>query len=322
MDPPFSLAGNRFDQSTYKGRILGFLDVVDPRLLLCDDEELAASQKLLEQFKEGATPAGTTEQQLWAAKKTVESIVHPTLGEPIPLPLRMAAFVPMNVPAIAGMLSTTSVPGQLFWQWWNQTYNSALNYANRGGGTVTTQELATGYGLAVGSACSLAWALKWAAANGPPLVQKLGTKPRAIPYVTVAMAGAANIYFSRRVEIEQGVAVCLDDGTEVGVSQEAAKQGVLQTVLSRGLFLPLPVLVLPPLLMGGLGKAGLPVTGRMKLPMELICITVCLTAALPACIAAFPQRLELDTDSLEPRFHALTDASGGKVAKLYSNKGL
>jgi len=49
-------------------------------------------------------------------------------------------------------------------------------------------------------------------------------------YVSVALSGAANIYFSRRVEIEQGVTVCSLDGTELGVSQEAAKQGILQTV--------------------------------------------------------------------------------------------
>lgn len=71
-------------------------------------------------------------------------VMHPSLGEPIPPYLRMSSFIFANVPIIAGMLATTSVPGQLFWQFANQTYNSALNYANRAGASVSTEELATG----------------------------------------------------------------------------------------------------------------------------------------------------------------------------------
>ena len=230
--------------------------------------------------------------------------------------------MPVNVPIVAGMLATSSVPGQLFWQFTNQTYNSGLNYANRAGASVSTTELFTNYGLAVGTACGLAAALKHVSTTGPPMIRKLGAKPWAIPYLSVAAAGAANIYFSRRGELEQGVQVCREDGTAMGVSQEAAKQGLLQTIASRGIALPLPLLVLPPVLVGAVSR--LPGLGspRLKAPLELAAVTVALCGAVPAAIALFPQKLALDPTSLESRFHNLTDSEGKKVKMLFSNKGL
>ena len=43
-------------------------------------------------------PEGTTDEMLWEAKKIVDAIIHPATGEPMFLPGRMSAFVPMNVP--------------------------------------------------------------------------------------------------------------------------------------------------------------------------------------------------------------------------------
>ena len=34
MAPPFTLIGTRYDQNTYAGRYLGFIDMIDPRMLL------------------------------------------------------------------------------------------------------------------------------------------------------------------------------------------------------------------------------------------------------------------------------------------------
>jgi hypothetical protein len=289
------------------------------------DLELATAKQLLAEFQEaGAAPAGPTNDALWQAKKLVNAAVHPSSGDTLHPLVRMAGFVPINLPIVAGMLMSTSVPATLFFQFTNQTYGSALNYANRAGGAeVSTSDLATNYALAVGSACGLAYGLGHWVKVGPPLVRHLGTKPWAVPYASVALAGAANIYFSRRNELATGVPVCLADGTEVGLSQAAAQQGVLQTVASRGLLLPLPLLVLPPLLVAGASR--LPGLGspRLKVPLELVAITACLFVALPGCIAAFPQKLELAVTSLEPRFRALKDPKTGQpVTTLFSNKGL
>ncbi|GMI33463.1 hypothetical protein TeGR_g6969 [Tetraparma gracilis] len=323
--PPFTLDGSRFDQSTFAGRFLGFMHMIDPSLLLVSTEQLEDDRALIDRFKKNPVTNATdmTDEALWASRKRLDGVIHPTFQEEIHPFFRMAAFIPVNLPIVAGMLATSSVQGQLFWQWANQTYNSGLNYANRAGGDVDTTEIATNYGLAVGTACGLAAALKRFATTGPPLIRRLGAKPWAIPYLSVAAAGSANIYFSRRSELTQGVQVCREDGTAVGVSQEAAKQGLIQTIASRGVALPLPLLVFPPLLVSGMSR--LPGLGspRLKAPLELAAVTVALCGAVPAAIALFPQKLELDPKSLEPRFQNVVDPATNKpVTSLFANKGL
>ena len=54
------------------------------------------------------------------AQRTVNAIIHGPTGEKMFLPGRMSMFVPMNVPATAGMIMARSVPVTLFWQWANQ----------------------------------------------------------------------------------------------------------------------------------------------------------------------------------------------------------
>jgi hypothetical protein len=65
------------------------------------------------------------------------SCVHPDLKEPIPWPMRTSAFVPTNVPIIAGMILSAPTPVNIiFFQWANQTYNAGLNYGNRNASSV------------------------------------------------------------------------------------------------------------------------------------------------------------------------------------------
>ena len=69
--PPFDPDGSYYDQSTYQGRFLGFLDVVDPRTLLTSDEELERAQKMLKDFRAGALPAGTTDTVILSMARSV-----------------------------------------------------------------------------------------------------------------------------------------------------------------------------------------------------------------------------------------------------------
>jgi hypothetical protein len=249
----------------------------------------------------------------------VDGVTNAGTGETIFPLFRMSGFVPMNIPIVAGMLNATSIRGTLFWQWANQSYNSATNYANRSGASLSTAEIATSYGIAVGTSCGLALAFRWLGANGPLLFRKVAQVPFVVPYVAVAAAGGANVYFSRKPEIENGVMVRDEQGRELGVSREAGLQGVVKTILSRSLGLPVPVMVLPALVMAALPKTLSP---RALVLAELLAITGALCVALPLTLAIFPQRLELDPLSLEPQFHNLVDEKGHKVTKVYSNKGL
>lgn len=266
----------------------------------------------------GASPK-VSDEQLWQAKKIRDAVIHPSTGEHIFPAVRMAAFIPANVPLVAGMLTSTGVAGTIFWQWANQSYNSALNYANRSGSEISMEEIATSYGIAVGTSVSIAMTFRWLGKNGPKPVRKIASIPFVVPYMAVASAGAANVYFSRRPELKTGVPVTTLAGDEVGISKEAARQGVTQTILSRSLGLPVPVLILPTMIMSVVPKSIGP--GPLMFA-ELAAITAALCIALPGAIAIFPQRLELDTHSLEPEFHNLLDKEGNKITKLYSNKGL
>mmetsp|Transcript_18171 Transcript_18171/g.35698 ORF Transcript_18171/g.35698 Transcript_18171/m.35698 type:complete len:326 (-) Transcript_18171:208-1185(-) len=317
--PPFSLEGSRFDQSTYAGRFRAFLDVVDPRLLLVSENELTSAQKLLSEFADGKRSNGVSDEQLWQAKKVRDGLVNPGTGEVINPALRMSAFVPCNIALVSGMLNASTAGSILFWQWANQSYNSATNYANRSGSEMTTEQIATSYSIAIGTSCGLAMAFRWLGTHGPTAFKRVASIPFVVPYIAVAGAGAANVYFTRRGEIEKGVMVKDANGKDLGVSQEAGRQGVIKTILSRSLGLPIPVLVIPATVMALLPK-NLP--KRTMMVAELLVITSALCVALPGTLAIFPQKMALDVKTLEPYFQNLYDENGEPITTVYSNKGL
>lgn len=73
-----------------------------------------------------------TDEQLWAAKKIKDAIIHPDTGEVIPMPFRMSGFVPFGTPVVVGLLlPNQTLVTTLFWQWLNQTHNALVNYSNR-----------------------------------------------------------------------------------------------------------------------------------------------------------------------------------------------
>ena len=86
----------------------------------------------MERFKQGGDLAGVSREQLWAAKKIKDAIVHPDTGEVIFMPFRMSGFVPFGTPVVVGMLlPNQTLATTLFWQWLNQTHNALVNYSNR-----------------------------------------------------------------------------------------------------------------------------------------------------------------------------------------------
>ena len=67
--PPFTLHSERYDQTTYLGRLRRCLDMVDPSTLFTSTSTLNRSVDLLQQYKEGKTDANVTDAELWKAKK-------------------------------------------------------------------------------------------------------------------------------------------------------------------------------------------------------------------------------------------------------------
>lgn len=318
--PPFDASkGSPYDLSTYSGRFLHFLDVIDPRTLLTSDDEVLRAADLVKRRQRGEV-TGATNEQLWDSLKLKQAAINPGTNEIVVRPFRMSAFLPANVPIVFGMLAWTGPVGTVFWQVVNASYNSALNYANRSGAEVSVQDLAQSYLLAVSTAVGLSFGVRAIGSRGK-LKQVLDRVPFVVPYTAVAGAGAANVYVSRRMEITDGVPVTNEAGDKVyGISKEAGKQGVYKTILTRALGLPLPVLVLPPMIMKVLPKVKNP---QASIAIELVVITMCLAGALPATIALYPQKLVLDVGTLESPFKNLVDEkTGQRIKYVYANKGL
>src|SRR3546814_21110879 len=106
------------------------------------------------------------------------------------------------------LLPGAGLANQVFWQWMNQSYNVALNHANRNASNpVTTAQLAGTYFAAVGTSVGVAVGLT-------RLAPRLSLSPRAqqllllqVPFFAVALSNIVNVFLVRRNEIALGVPV-------------------------------------------------------------------------------------------------------------------
>lgn len=321
VPPPFDLTKPYYDEATYEGRVRNVLDKIDTRLLLVTDAELQRCQRLLEEFKSGKRAKDVTDADLWQARRVVEGIIHPVTGEKMFIVGRMSAFVLVNMPVAAGMLihGPTSTWAAVFWQMVNQSNNVICNYVNRSGANVDWNGLLQSYGLALSVSCGLALAAGKIMERNPRL-KRFGI---IVPYFAVISASSANMFFSRMKEWTDGVPVFDHEGVERGLSAAAGLEGVVRTVSTRSVIIPMPLLFFPPLLMQALRTVPA-VAARLALltAAELSIIAVCLQGALPLVLAMQPARMELQAVALEPRFHGLRDSKGVEVHVLYANKGL
>jgi len=319
--PKFVLGGNRYDQTSFQGRLTHIQELIDMRTLLITDDEVAAAQALLAQYEKlGGSPDGVSDEALWDAQRKVNAVIHGPTGEKMNIFGRMSMFVPANVPIAAGLLMSKSTAATLFWQWWNQTYNVFNNYVNRAGPTVEMVPLLQSYALAVTSACGIgAFLLPRLLATFPAL-QALGP---AVPYLAVISAGSCNVGFTRMDEIQQGIDVADADGNKLGRSIAAGKIAVFKTVTSRSMFLPIFPLLIPPVVMRGVLATGVVVAGGgAAIAIELATITLCMSVGLPAALALQPLQMELDVSSLEAEFQSLTGKDGKPITHVYASKGM
>ncbi|OBZ86247.1 putative mitochondrial transport protein fsf1 [Choanephora cucurbitarum] len=318
MATPIDLSKPRYPQDTYWGRLLHFVDVTDPRTLFVSGKQLERCKQLL------ANPTGHHHEELWKAKKVVDSTIHPDTGEPVLLPFRMSCFVPTNMILVAGMLlPNPSIKSILFWQWANQSVNVAFNSANANKTTpMSIKETAIAYVSAVTTSCTLAVGLNQA-------VPRLQVSPhlkslcmKLVPFTAVAAAGTVNVFLMRGKEIREGIDVFDDQGHSVGKSKVAGFSAVSQVAISR-ILTNAPVLIIPPILLGRLQRTRwVQQRPGLVMPLNFGLIALSLMTALPAAIAVFPQIGTLETSKMEKEFQSLKDVHGNPVDRLYFNKGL
>lgn len=93
-----------WDQNSFIGRFKHFAWVTDPRTALASDESLNAAKLLVEQYRQGKEPEGTTVNQVIYAKKLYSSAFHPDSGDKQNVIGRMSFQVPGGMAITGAML--------------------------------------------------------------------------------------------------------------------------------------------------------------------------------------------------------------------------
>lgn len=346
--PPFSLEEERFDQTTYYGRFRKMVDVVDPRSLLCNQQEIDTAVDMLKDFEihqkdqlidgKKASDHRFTDAELWEARKITDAIFHPDTNEMLPRMCRMSGWLAFNAPVCVGAIMATSTPTVLFFHWVNQTQNAIVNYSNRN--ATKPSEMSTvikGYIGAVTGAIGVTFGLKTAIERSKSLsaVQKLKYQ-RFCGLPAVMTAALINMMCLRAGELTTGIDVYYEQETPtmspskpkeasppvvVGASQFAAKKALTEMAISR-VILPVPVFLLAPL---GMSLVE-PIVKRnrrlLSVPFNAAFVMLGFGLGLPATMALFPQTGMIEASKLEPRFQNLRDPQGNPVTTFRYNKGL
>ncbi|XP_067092743.1 sideroflexin-3 [Osmerus mordax] len=308
----------RWDQSTFMGRAQHFFMVTDPRTVLLSSETLEEARVTVENYRTGVVKPGLTEDELWRAKYVYDSAFHPDTGEKMFVIGRMSAQVPVNMSVTGCMLTFyRTTPAVVFWQWVNQSFNAVVNYTNRSGDApLTVNQLGAAYISATTGAVVTALGLKTLAKRLPAIMS------RFVPFAAVAAANCINIPFMRQRELKYGIPVTDENGNRLGESPGAAKQAIVQVVVSR-IGMAVPAMAIPPVIMNVLEqRAFMKRFPVLNAPVQVGLVGLCLVFATPLCCALFPQKSSMSVGSLEPDLQEKIRQISPHTTTVYFNKGL
>ncbi|KAK3094907.1 hypothetical protein FSP39_007761 [Pinctada imbricata] len=179
-----------------------------------------------------------------------------------------------------------------------RVHNACVNYANRNATKPTPpSRFIAGYVGAVTTAVSIAVGLNVLIkrANSFSPTTKLLVQ-RFVPFPAVAAASTFNVLLMRNNELSTGIQVVDRNDNVIGSSKIAARKALQETAMTR-IFLPAPILIIPPALMAMLEKTKfLKTNPRLHLPINAFLVTACFGLALPVAIALFPQYSKVCND--------------------------
>lgn len=323
--PPFNEKKTCYDMSTLWGRSRYFAESINPALLFENERTLQKHQMLLDRWKDGQAPEAT-DKELWRARMAIEQCIHPTTQQVIFPAFRMSNFLPMNyfiVPFMMAPSTVRSVPRTLGIQWFNQSFNSAVNYANRSSDAQPTAEIAKAYVATVivacgGSLCATA-ALRRVATDSVKGTIIRGT----VPFAAVCAAAVVNLAFMRKNEWmtgATGITVKDEDGVVRGTSTAAGRDSLKKCSCTRVLW-NLPSMVLPTFAMMPLVRVS-PFIAANSAVVEAGLQMGGLTVGVPPALGTFDLTQTLPAARLEQRFQGLTRMDGSPVVNLTYYKGL
>ena len=332
----FRFEDYQYDQSTYYGRFMHFLDVVNPVRFFLSSQTIKEANDKIEKFKIREEVAKNLGQDIYLTKeeintlvnqkKIVDSAIHPDTKQQIPFYFRMSGFMIMNTPILFGVLMSKQTPMNIaFFQWLNQTYNAGLNYGNRNASSpYTTTDLMKGYCGAVITSITISVSLNrvFSKATKNMTGAKQIITSTILNWIAVSLANASNVGLMRYKELEQGITVKDSSGCEHGKSIIAGKLALVQTIATR-MAIPLFVMASPIVVVSFLKSKNLhPKSKLASVTLEMLLWMSALGISLPMAIAMFPQNGKISSASLEPDFHNLKDNQGNQITELYFNKGL
>ncbi|KAM6956673.1 sideroflexin-2-like [Aplochiton taeniatus] len=315
----FDIDAPRWDQNTFMGRLKHFFNITDCRTALLPDATLDQAKELVESCRAGSTPPGTTEEQLFYAKKLYDSAFHPDTGDRMNLIGRMSFQVPGGMAITGFMLQFyRTVPAVVFWQWVNQSFNALVNYTNRNAASpISNTQIGVAYATATSAALATAVGLNFYTKSAPPLVA------RWVPFAAVASANCVNIPMMRQQEILNGIAVTDENGNKLGHSRKAAIKGITQVVISR-VTMAAPGMIILPIVMQRLEKFKF--MQRITVlhgPLQVMMVGAFLIFMVPAACSLFPQTCTMAVSKLEPELRdSIVSKYGDSMRYVYFNKGL
>lgn len=314
-----------YDMDTYRGRVLYFFSSINPLLCFETERSLLRQRLLLDRVRDGEKVA-VDDKTLWKARTALETCVHPTTGGVVFPLFRMCALLPMNVFIVPFMMTpgtVRSVPRTVFIQFFNQSYNSAVNYANRSSDERPIGELVKAYAAAVGISVFGALGATVLLRRVPVGTLQATVIRGTVPCLAVSAAAIANLSLMRRNEWTssgEGLRVVDEDGEVRGHSVAAGMDSLRKCSLTRVVW-NLPSMVLPTLLMA-------PLTARFAFAKTYPVFTETalqiagLSVGVPMALGAFNPTVRIPADRLEPAFQGLTRKDGTPVRMFTYYKGL
>eukprot|EP01084_Bolivina_argentea_P060011 109630_1 len=332
-----------YNLTTYKGRIAHFYTILDPRTLLINKNQLNESLDMLNKYKQNSSILFNSKtgeiddkinKKLWESKLIKQSIIHPDTNSPIFWAFRFSAFPVLNIPITTLLLYPGSTTITVVSQFINQTYNVAVNYANRNASNpMTNTKLFVSYVAAVSVSCGIGFGLRQMTKN-----HNLATNAFLrgfIPYTAITLASCLNLYFIRWNEVTQGIQLRIKspikkienkkeiqtyEWKEVGRSKIAGHVALAKCCIARMIW-SIPPLFFPPVIMNRLflnRRWFIGLKQWQKMCIESSVIGGVLLTFIPPSLATFPQRDNITNKWLEEEFKKNYSAD----TLFYFNKGL
>jgi len=334
-----NLQGSQYDLETYAGRCQHFWNSTNPLNLLLPSSELEHAKKIITAHKRGTLQDEFSEKELnslnktklWSIKNIYNSAYHPETGELQPWWGRMSSQVPVNMVITGAMVALSHTAFlNFFWQLANQSYNSAVNYTNRSGGSSDMKNIALSWSIASGGALSAShFAQKYINGNAKLQTMNPAVLRALAPFAGIVLANLVNIPVMRNQEILEGITVSNDEGVPLGKSTALTSDALSKVVAGR-LVIAACCVILPSQMMKYVGKIG-PVKRALAHPkygritdvnLTILCVGACLAGSVPPALAIWPQKVKLAVDDLPAELRDDIKTKHPETEFVYYNKGL